>query len=162
MGFRFTKRLAVWTLALFALWLLLSESFRVAHVLIGLAAAVSVAALNARLRPERRRILQWWGPLIYFPWLFWRICASGLRVCSLILHPRMPIKPRLFRHATDLDDDLAVTLLGNSITLTPGTITVESRRDELVVHAISGGPAQEAAIRQMEKKISTLFRSRGK
>ena len=162
MGFRFTKRLAVWTLALFALWLLLSESFRVAHVLVGLAAAAGVAALNAGSRPGRRRILRWWGPLAYFPWLFWRICASGLRVSSLILHPRMPIKPKLFRHGTDLKDDLAITMLGNSITLTPGTITVESRSDELIVHAISGGPAQEAAIRQMEKKVSTLFRSRGK
>lgn len=162
MRFRFNKRLVVWTLALFALWLLLSESFQVAHVLVGLAAAASVAALNAGSRLERRRILRWWGPLAYSPWLFWRILASGLRLCSLILHPRMPIKPRLFRHPTGLDDDLAVTLLGNSITLTPGTITVESGRDELIVHAISGGPRQEAAIRQMEKKISTLFSSRGK
>ncbi len=162
MRLRFSKRFLFWTLTLFALWLVLSESFELTHVLVGLAAAVGVAALHADSRGQRPHAVRWWSALAYFPWLFWQICASGLRLCYLILHPRMPIKPRLFRHRMGLDDDLAITLLGNSITLTPGTITVEAGRDELTIHAIEGGPAQEAAIRRLETKVSTVFRARGK
>ncbi len=162
MRFRLSKRFFFWTLTLFALWLVLSESLALIHVLVGLAAAACVAALNAGLHPKHERVLRWWSLLAYFPWLFWQISASGLRLCYLILHPRMPIKPRLFRHRTDLDDDLAVTLLGNSISLTPGTVTVEARRDELTIHAIDGGAARDAGIRRLEKKVSELFRARGK
>ena len=161
MRMRFSKRQAFWSLVLFALWLLLSESFHPAHMLVGLAAAAGVAALHSASRPSRPYSVRWLRALAYFPWLFREILAGGIRLCYLILHPRMPIRPKLFRCPTSLENDLAITLLGNSITLTPGTVTVEASPDELVVHAIDGDSTGEAEIRRLETRVAAVFSSRG-
>lgn len=161
MRIRFSKRLVFWAITLFALWLLLSESFNPAHVLIGLVAATCVAVLHEGSRSRRSYSVHWWSALAYFPWLFKEILASGVRLSFLILHPRMPIRPRLFRYRTSLGNDLATTLLGNSITLTPGTVTVEARHDELVIHTIDGDGTRVPAIQRLEKKVSKVFETGG-
>jgi multicomponent Na+:H+ antiporter subunit E len=161
MRIRFSKRLVFWAMTLFALWLLLSESFNPAHLLIGLVAATCVAALHEASHSRRPYSVHWWSALAYFPWLFGEIFASGVRLSYLILHPRMPIRPRIFRYQTSLGNDLATTLLGNSITLTPGTVTVEARTDELVIHTIDGEETRAPAIRRLEKRVSKVFQTGG-
>ena len=161
MRLRFSKRLVFWAMTLFALWLLLSESFNPAHLLIGLVAATCVAALHVGSHSRHSYSVHWWSALTYFPWLFGEIFASGVRLSYLILHPRMPIRPKIFRYRTSLGNDLATTLLGNSITLTPGTVTVEARTDELVIHTIDGEGKRAAAIRPLEDRVSKVFRGGG-
>lgn len=161
MRLRFSKRLVFWAMTLFALWLLLSESFNPAHLLIGLVAATCVAALHVSSHSRRSYSVHWWNALTYFPWLFSEIFASGVRLSYLILHPRMPIRPRIFRYRTSLGNDLATTLLGNSITLTPGTVTVEASGDELVIHTIDGEAKRAPAIRPLEERVSKVFQGGG-
>ena len=148
------------TAALFVLWLLLSESYNLLHMAIGLAAAFGVALLNTdRLTPAAFSI--YWGRLFaYLPWLLWRIFLSGLHLSVLILHPRLPIDPRMIRHRTELANENAVVLLGNSITLTPGTLTVEANPDEVLVHAMDDYSAQDVTTFRLDRKIATLFKRR--
>ena len=100
------------TVALFALWVLLSESYTVVHMGIGLIAAFGVALLNTGglTRPEYQ--LRWARAFAYFPWLFTRILASGVHLSYLILHPSLPIDPKFFRHKTRLGSEAAVAILG--------------------------------------------------
>lgn len=149
------------TAALFVLWLLLSDSYNLLHMAIGLAAAFGVAFLNTdRLTPAAFRIS--WGRLFaYLPWLLWRIFLSGLHLSVLILHPRLPIDPRIICHRTELDNENAIVLLGNSITLTPGTITAEADADELLVHALDDHTAQDVTTFRLDRKIASLFKRRG-
>ena len=142
---------------LLALWLLLSQSRNPAHVAVGLVAATGIALLHVNWGPRRSYSVRWWNALAYFPLLFVKILTSGIRLCYLILHPRLPIRPMLFRYPTKLGNDLATTLLGNSITLTPGTVTVEADPDELVIHAIDGGGLPEVGVRDLEKRVSNVF-----
>nr|NIW24230.1 ABC transporter permease [Gammaproteobacteria bacterium] len=119
---------------LFALWLVLSATFDPAHVIIGALVSALIAWLNPAL-PHMRR-LSWLAAIAYQPWLFGRILKSGLHVSRLILDPKLPISPELVRHQTKFKSDGELVVLGNSITLTPGTVTVEVAPGELIVHAI--------------------------
>lgn len=148
------------TAALFVLWLLLSESYTWTHMGIGFLAALGVALLNTtRLAPAEHRVH--WGRLFaYVPWLFGRILASGAHLSYLILHPGLPIDPKIIRCRTNLDNDNAVVVLGNSITLTPGTITVEANSEELVVHAMDDESTLDVTSLRLEKKVAALFTRR--
>lgn len=146
------------TAALFVLWLLISESYNLPHMAIGLAASITVALLNTdRLTPAAYRIY-WLRLAAYLPWLLWRIFVSGAHLSYLILHPRMPIDPIMFSHRTKLANKNAVVLLGNSVTLTPGTLTVEADPDEVLVHAMDEYSAQDVKTLRLDRKIANLFK----
>ena len=157
----YTKRLAYWTVVLFVIWLLLSESFNALHMAVGFGAALLVALLRTDLRDERVYLIRWWRALLYAPWLFSRMLVSGLHVSYLILHPRLPIKPVLFRHRADLGSDEAVLLMGNSITLTPGTVTVEADTEELIVHALDEDSTRDVTSKRLEQKVGQVFPAGG-
>ena len=158
---RYTKRLAYWTAVLFVLWLLLSESFNALHMAVGLAAALAVALGRSDLDDERVYGVRWRSALLYMPWLFSRMLASGLRVAYLVLHPRLPIKPVLFRQQVNLGSEEAVLLIGNSITLTPGTVTVEADAQELTVHALDEVLAGDVTSRKLERMVARVFPAEG-
>jgi multicomponent Na+:H+ antiporter subunit E len=96
----------------------------------------------------------------YFPWLIGRILKSGLHLSVLILHPALPIDPRMIRHQTSLPEDSGIVLLGNSITLTPGTLTVEVDGQNLLVHAIDDKSAEDLTGLHFDRKIARVFGGR--
>lgn len=140
---------------LFALWLSLSATLSPAHVAVGAVIAALVAWLNPAL-PHMRR-LSWISILAYQPWLFGRILKSGLHVSRLILHPSLPIAPRLIRREIQLKGDGELVVLGNSITLTPGTITVEVSPGEILVHAIDEESTEDLLGGTLENKVGAVF-----
>ena len=152
--------LAIKTCAFFLIWLLLSESFAGLHVALGVVAAFGVAWLNTE-RSSTRSSIRGWRMLWYCPWLVGRILKSGFHLSMLILHPALPIDPKMIRHRTELQDDGSIVLLGNSITLTPGTITVEVESQDLVVHAMDDSSADDITSRRMEQRIDSVFIARG-
>ncbi|MFP6675977.1 MAG: Na+/H+ antiporter subunit E [Pirellulaceae bacterium] len=154
------SRLMLKTSAFFLIWLLLSESLYGLHLAMGIVVAFGVAWLNTE-RMSTRATVRSWRVLWYFPWLMGRILKSGFHLSVLILHPALPIEPKMIRHRTELKDDGSIVLLGNSITLTPGTITVEVESQDLVVHAIDDNSAAAVISRRIEQKIDGLFTTRG-
>ncbi len=146
--------------ALFLIWLVLAASYDVAHVLLGVVVALAVTGLNPTDPAGSPRKPVWWRVIAYFPWLFARILGNGFRLTRLILSPSLPIAPKLIHHRTKLASDAEVVLLGNSITLTPGTITVEVNSDELVVHAIDDVSGRDLAEGRLEGKIGQAFQTR--
>ena len=156
----FYSTLTLKTCALFLIWLLLSDSFDGLHMGMGILVAFGVAWLNTE-RSLARSSIRGWRMLWYFPWLVGRILQSGFHLSVLILHPALPIDPKMIRHQTKLQDDGRIVLLGNSITLTPGTITVEVDSQDLVVHAMDDSSADDVTSRRIEQRIDGLFISRG-
>ena len=142
--------------ALFVLWVSLSASFHPAHLLAGAVFSGAIAWLNP-LGLARARGVSIAAAVAYGPWLFVRILKSGLHVSRLILHPSLPITPRLIRHRTALRSDGALVTIGNSITLTPGTITVEAKPGELLVHAIDEPSSQDLVGGVLEDRLSRVF-----
>jgi multicomponent Na+:H+ antiporter subunit E len=75
--------------------------------------------------------------LVYIIVLFWEIVKANLDVAYRIVHPKMPIKPGIVVIKTSLKSDIAKMILANSITLTPGTFTLDVIGDKLLVHWIN-------------------------
>jgi multicomponent Na+:H+ antiporter subunit E len=153
-------KLSYKTLFFYVLWLLLSQSYNAFHMTLGLIASFAVALLNTERGKSELENVRWSRMLAYAPWLLWRILQSGLHLSYLILHPRLPIDPKLIRYETGLKSEAGVVLLGNSITLTPGTITVEVNSHELLVHAMDDDSADDLTSLRMELRIAENFEVR--
>ncbi len=140
------------SLALFGFWLLVSAKLDVLHLSMGAISAGAVALATRPLlalppaigpgvsAPVTARLVVRFG--LYLPWLFWQIVVASLQVTRVILDPRMPVEPRLIRLRTDLTSPFARLVLANSITLTPGTVTLDVEGDELLVHTLTGATAR--------------------
>ncbi len=145
---------------LFLLWIALSASFHPAHLLAGAVFSGGVAWLNP-IGTARARGVSVAAAVVYGPWLFVRILKSGLHVSRLILHPSLPIAPRLIRHRTNLRSDGELVTIGNSITLTPGTITIEAGPGELLVHAIDEPSSEDLVGGLLEDRVARVFPKQG-
>ncbi len=149
--------LALKTAALFVMWVMLSGKFDFFHLGLGVSLSFLVAWLNSGHSPFVPRFRLWGKIFLYLPWLFTRIIASSLHLTKLILDPRLPIHPRLIRYESKLREPPAVVLLGNSITLTPGTITAEVNGQVLLVHAVDELSGEDVTSRRLEAKIADVF-----
>jgi multicomponent Na+:H+ antiporter subunit E len=129
---------------LMAFWLLLSGHYDLLHVSFGVFSVILVVLINYPLgrrlasREEHSETLKLSIPRLfsYIPWLLWQIVIASLQVAYAVLHPKCPIDPSLLRFKTKLGNTSSKVILGNSITLTPGTITLEIEKDEFLVHAL--------------------------
>ena len=145
-------------MTLFVFWILLSASFDWIHLCLGLICSFAVAWLNSGHSPFAPKFRLWLRVSLYLPWLFYKIVQSSLHLSKLILHPALPIAPQLISVESKLNHRAAVVLLGNSITLTPGTITAEVDRNKLIVHALDKVLGEDVASKQIESKIAEIFR----
>lgn len=145
------------TLVLFGIWLLFSGQPDPFYVGAGLGSALLVAWLRVGLPDLPASPFPWRRFLLYVPWLLSRIIVANLHVAAVILNPRLPIAPKIFRYRTALRDPRAVVLLANSITLTPGTITVGVSQDTLLVHALDADSAGDILTNTLERKIAHVF-----
>ena len=93
--------------------------------------------------------------LVYIPVFFYYVIKANLDVVYRALHPQMPIKPGIVKIKTNLKTDSAITALANSITLTPGTLTVDLTDDGyLYIHWIN---VQSDDVEQATKFIAQRF-----
>jgi multicomponent Na+:H+ antiporter subunit E len=146
---------------LFAFWVLLSGQFDAFHLTLGAICSSLVAYLYhdllfANVRVGDMRIVI--GRFIaYIPWLLYQILMSNIHVASLVLRPKMPIDPKIVTFKTKLETDVSCVTLANSITLTPGTITMEIRDGVYYVHALSKKVADELRAGEMEDRVAHIF-----
>jgi len=134
-------------LMLFTFWIILSGKLDAFHLGIGAVSAVCIALGTRRLllltpaigpaQTHPADAIPWLHLLLYVPWLIWQIVLSSLHIAAVVVHPKMPIQPRLVRFRTQLPHDLARLTLATSITMTPGTVTLDVQGDELLVHALT-------------------------
>ena len=130
----------------------------------GLISSALVAAISGDLMFGSRQpkgVFSLWLRLAgYVPWLIVQIFAANLHVMVLVFHPRMMelINPKIIKFDSRLKGDYARMLLANSITLTPGTITVDvTALGRFSVHCIDN-PSGQALPGKMETKIAAVFR----
>jgi multicomponent Na+:H+ antiporter subunit E len=138
---------------LLGVWLLLSGHYDVTHISMGVFSAALVVLINLRLRKyyffeeeiaETRAMIRGIFPtplrfarvLFYIPWLILQIIVASLQVAAVVLNPKMPVDPALLRFKTRLPNLASKVILANSITLTPGTITIQLEDDQFLVHAL--------------------------
>ncbi len=155
---------------LYALWLLLSGKFDLFHLSLGALSCALVARLSADLlfldkdKGLGKRLIEAGRFFSYFTWLLWQIVIANFHVIGLALsgrRMRSELAPHIFSFKTILRDDFSRFVLANSITLTPGTVTIRIHGDTIFVHAISKEAAGELAdhesISEMERRVAMVF-----
>lgn len=133
------RRFFYWV-AGFAVWLLLTWSLDLQHVIVGLALSLLVAVLfGGQLPVEPRRLVnpvRWFWLIVYIPVFVYQCLKSNIDVALRVLSPGLQLKPGIVRIRTRLKTEVARVFLANSITLTPGTMAVELKDDQLYIHWI--------------------------
>lgn len=156
---------------MFAFWVLLSAwiispdapgHFNSIHISQGVAAALLTTYLsrNVIFDLSRKWHVKFIRAIPYIAWELWQIVLANLDVAWRAIHPKMPLDPVVVEFETPLRGDLALTFMANSITLTPGTITilVEPEKGKFVVHAIDKKLAEPLIVDQaMQNKIAYVF-----
>jgi multicomponent Na+:H+ antiporter subunit E len=144
-------------LVLFAFWVLLSGMLTPFLLAAGAASAVAIALLSRRMEIADREgvpLHLTLAALTYWPWLVKEILKSGWQVARIIVDPKLPVSPALARFRPSQASTLGLVTHANSITLTPGTVTVEAERGEFLVHALTQEGADGLAGSEMDRRVS--------
>ena len=142
-------------------WVILSGQFDLFHLSLGLISCLFVTWFSSdllfhdRTRGPASRLRELVRFPVYAGWLFYEIMVANVHVLYLALHPKGMdfVDPQVVRFRTQLKSDFAKYILANSITLTPGTVTVKIDGDEFYVHAISRKTAMSLE-GEMEDRIA--------
>ncbi len=134
----------VYFVLMLAAWFLLTCSFDSQNIVAGVVTSILVVVFvgylffdNIRMIFNPRRIF-WF--LYYIPFFAWHIFIANLDVAYRVLHMDLPIRPGIVKVKTTMKSDLGLTFLANSITLTPGTLTVDIIGSDLYIHWINVDP----------------------
>ena len=147
-------------IAMFIFWILLSGEFTFILITSGVVASLITAYLShdifvgkADLKTETGRVFKF---IVYIPWLLWEIILANVEIAYLVLNPKPLVDPQIVRFKNDLKTDLGIVTLAHSITLTPGTVTVEANREEFVIHAIWQKSADGIIGGEMQQKVKKI------
>lgn len=142
---------------LYLFWLLLSGFFTAFLLTAGAGSALAVVWFARRMDvvdAEGHPIHMGPRALLYWPWLLKEIVKSAWDVSKIILDPKLPISPTLVRFKPTQKTDVGLVIHANSITLTPGTITIEAGADEFLVHGLTHSGAQGVIASEMDRRVS--------
>lgn len=168
---RQTRRLVITLefVVLFVFWLILSGRYELKYLVTGLLAAAIVTALTntflyspgrgetGEAADTRLLFVCLLNLLLYAPWLLLAIIKANLQVAYVILHPRMPVDPVLIQFRSRLQRNISLVTLANSITVTPGTLTVDLHRRTYLVHALTPRAAADLESGLMQNRVSRVF-----
>lgn len=150
-------------LLLLATWILLSGRFDLFHLVLGVISCLLVSYFSSDLLfhsfDPRKMSMQWPRFAAYIPWLILEVFKANIHVMILVFHPRMMqlIDPRIIKFKSRLKSDISITTFANSITLTPGTITVYvTEYGDFEVHVIDKASG-DALPGNMEKRVAYIF-----
>jgi multicomponent Na+:H+ antiporter subunit E len=152
---------------LFAFWLVLSGKYHLSHstdrflTACGLLSCILVTAYTARhglLDEEGHPLHLALRGMSYIPWLFWQIVLSNWDVMKRVWSPLRPISPTLVRVPYKTKTDIGTVIYANSITLTPGTVTidVDTREKTFLVHCLTEGAGEDLLKGGMDDHVRKL------
>jgi len=157
----------IWLLAVtFILWLALTSNLNWQELICGIIVCLIVSLFGAhvysKLGLPRLTLKGIVFSLAYIVVLLWEIIKANFDVAYRVVHPKMPIKPGIVVIETHLKSDIAKLILANSITLTPGTFTLDIIGDKLLIHWINVkadgiDEATNLIGRRFEKYLSLIF-----
>jgi len=152
-------------LIFFGIWIIFSGQFDAFHLTLGILSSAFITIISSdflfvdRSKSLGKRLKEACRFPGYFLWLLYQILLSNIHVLKLALSPggMKQVEPAVIRIKTKLKTDFGRYVLANSITLTPGTITIDMQGDELIIHSISEHTAIGVKDDAMERRISKVF-----
>lgn len=141
---------------LFLFWLLLSGFLTPGLMIFGVLTSIAAVAIAARMSAvdeEGHPLALLIGGVTYWPWLIWEIIKSAWTVTKIIVDPALPISPTVVTVTASQKTSSGVNTYANSITLTPGTITVGVDGKELNIHALTQAGAEDLKEGGMDRRV---------
>lgn len=159
----FQKKYIILFITLFLFWLVLSSSFAIESVIIGIVASIAVTVYSKDIvfGEEETSLYKFSGviELVRFVWhLIVEVIKANIGVVKIVLDPSLPISPRFVVVAIpdNLKKDFNKVLYANAITLTPGTLTVDILEEGYLVHALNeeaGNGVKGSALEKYVMKV---------
>jgi multicomponent Na+:H+ antiporter subunit E len=151
------------------IWIVFSGKFDAFHLSLGALSVLLVLGFNGAVRrlspslggPAARGRIHWTRLVAYVPWLLWQIVVSAVYVTKLTLVGEEEIDPCIVRFRSDQPNEIAQVTLGNSITLTPGTLTLDIHDDEYVIHALDRRSADGVLTGDMQRRVAGMWGGTG-
>jgi multicomponent Na+:H+ antiporter subunit E len=146
-------------LVLYGAWLLMSGHFEPLLLGLGVVSCVLVVLISRRMDVVDREghpVHLTWAGLSYWPWLVREIVKANYDVVKRSLHPSMPISPTVVRVKASQRSDVGQVIYANSITLTPGTISVDVGGGEILVHALTREGAASLEEGEMDRRCARM------
>ena len=146
-------------LVLFGLWLLLSGFFTALLLSLGIASVVAVVWIAHRMDVidhEGHPIHLTFRAILYWQWLLKEIVLANIAIARVIMARKMPIHPTVIGVTATQKTELGHVIYGNSITLTPGTVTIEIDKDNLTVHALTTDAAMDLKTGEMDRRVTNV------
>ena len=150
-------------LVVFSIWLIWSGFYDPFHITLGIISSILVVYWTGHLFVESNksmglRLVQWLRFEKYVVWLLWQIVLANIQVFKLAFHPNVlkQLSPKLVTFKTTITGDVPKFIFAQSITLTPGTVTVQITGDELKVHAIND-EAASGLPGEMEDRVKYIY-----
>ena len=153
------KKIGLWLALMSGTWWLWSGKTDFLIVVFGVVSVLGTVLLFARMddkaggSPEYRLGIR---PVLYLPWILWEIVKANVDVIKAICSPSLNISPRMIRVKATQKTEIGQVVYANSITLTPGTITLDVRNGEMLVHALTKDTAAGLQTGDMDRKVSRL------
>lgn len=151
-----TVLLLLFTLAL--AWVLWSGLYKPLLLGLGAFSCVLTVFLAYRMGYFRHQAILAIAPGLpaYWLWLLREIVASSIDVTKLILSPSLPISPTVIEIEAETQSEFARAILGNSITLSPGTVTLDVHKGRLLVHCLTSEAAQALQQGSTNRRVAEL------
>jgi multicomponent Na+:H+ antiporter subunit E len=153
------KRALILFAHLMVVWLLFSGHYTATLITYGALSCAFVVALVWHLGILDHEALPTHlgiRPFLYIPWLLKEVVVSNLSVARVILDPKLPIHPRMLSIKTSQKTEIGRVIYANSITLTPGTVTLDVRGDKMLVHALTKDSAEGLLSGEMDRRVAYL------
>ena len=144
---------------LYALWLLLSGHYVPLLLTLGAGSVVAIILIARRMNMvngENQPVNLRLQSIPYFGWLIWEIIKANIDVALAIIRPGMPINPAILMVTGSQKSELGRVIYANSITLTPGTVTIELAQDKLCIHALTVTAAEGLATGDMDRRVTAI------
>lgn len=146
---------------LYFFWFLMSPSFSLRNIAVGLICCLGVTyfwspdlfKVGQPFRIAPRQVVRL---AVYLLLLAYNVVVANIHVALIVLSPKLPISPGFILVKTKLEKELTRTLYANSITLTPGTITINLNKDRLLVHALTNETAQGVYEWHLENRLREM------
>ena len=160
---RSLRSVVIQAVILMGLWLLFSGHYDAFHISLGVFSVFLILILNrtihrVRLYPgDVHRDLHLFRVFTYAFWLLKEIVMAALQVARIVLSPKMPVDPSMLEFYAELPNAGSQTILANSITLTPGTITVDITEGTFLVHALTDASSTSLVEGVMPARVARLY-----
>lgn len=149
--------LVVW----FTAWLLWSGMYKPLLIGLGVVSCLLVLVLARRMGFFHRDVFSLhlvWRLLPFWGWLGKELVVANIQVARIVLGRRLDISPTVIRLDALPEGPVGQAILGNSITLTPGTVTVDDHEGELLVHCLTREGAEALLEGEMNRRVAALSR----